>query len=147
MSVSAEQAAWCLCEAADWKLTQLSVHKGLYLAHMTHLGKHGEPLISERFQAWDYGPVVPSLYSSLKMFGRRPVKDIFWVDPIDPDGSAANIIKSIAKQIRDIPAGALVHFTHDPKGAWAKNYQPGVRGIEIPNQDILEEYHWRPKKK
>jgi len=147
MSVSPQCAAQELCEAADWKLTQLSVHKGLYLAHMTFLGKtNGKPLLNEFFQAWDYGPVVPSLYHDLKMFGRKPVKNVFWGGELDSESIEANVLRAIGKQIKNISPSALVHFTHDPKGAWAKHYRPGGRGVVIPNEDILEEYEWRPKK-
>ena len=52
MSVSPESAAYRLCEKAGWSLTQLSVQKGLYLAHMLHLGRtNGAPLLNEEFQA------------------------------------------------------------------------------------------------
>lgn len=147
MAVNATLAAQRLCAAADWKLTQLSVHKGLYLAHMTFLGKtDGQPLISERFQAWDYGPVIPSLYHELKMFGRKPVRDIFWTTGLKDDTPEAQVLDAIGSQIKSISPSALVHFTHDPKGAWAKHYRAGARGITIPNEDILEEYKWRPKK-
>lgn len=147
MAVTSSAAANRLCEKTDWALTQLSVHKGLFLAHMTYLGRtKGDPLLSENFQAWDYGPVLPSLYHELKMFGRKPVKNIFWHSGI-PDGTLeAEIIDSIAGQIKGISPTALVHFTHDPKGAWAKNYKPGLKGCVISNKDILDEYEWRPKR-
>jgi len=147
MAISPQAAAQRLCEAADWKLTQLSVHKGLYLAHMTYLGKTaGCPLVSEEFQAWDYGPVLPSLYHDLKMFGRKPVKNVSWSSATAGGEREIEVLDSIGNQIRNIPSSALVHFTHDPNGAWAKHYRPGARGIVIPNEDILEEYDWRPKK-
>jgi uncharacterized phage-associated protein len=147
MSVTSSAAANRLCEKTNWSLTQLSVHKGLYLAQMTYLGRTvGLPLISEEFQAWDLGPVLPSLYHDLKMFGRKPVKNIFWQRGVEEGTLAAEVIDSIAAQISGVSPTALVHFTHHSNGAWAKNYKPGQKGCIIPNSDILDEYEWRPKK-
>ena len=145
--ITPQEATQRLCEAAEWGLTQLSVQKGLYLAHMTYLGTtNGEPLLSEEFQAWDLGPVLPSLYRDLKMFGRKPVKNIFWTTRMVDGSRESSVLDSIGWRIKCLTPSRLVQFTHDPRGAWAKHYRPGARGIVIPNKDILEEYEWRPKK-
>lgn len=145
MAVRLTDAVNRICERAGWGISPLAVQKLLYLAHMQHLGKTGKPLVSENFEAWDYGPVIPSLYHSLKMFGRSPVKDIFW-DSRDIGGtSESEAIDYIVDALKDARPGALVDFTHHPDGAWAKNYTPGVRGSIIPTSDIVDEYKWRPK--
>ena len=143
---SPEAVAHRLCEQMDWSISQLSVQKAVYMSHMVHMGaNNGEALILEPFEAWDYGPVLPSLYHRLKMFGRKPIKNVFWGNPV-PDGtSQADVIDSIASQIKGFSPAQLVAITHDPKGAWAKNYRPGAKNILIPNKDIVEEYEWRSK--
>ncbi len=147
MATTPRKAAHRMCEAAQWTLSHLSVQKGLYLAHMTYLGiTRGAPLINENFQAWDYGPVLPSLYQDLKMFGRRPVKDIFWLGGLPDEAPESEVIDNIARMIKESNPAALVQWVHHPDGAWAKHYSPGIRGIVIPNTDILEEYDWRPKR-
>jgi uncharacterized phage-associated protein len=51
--------------AADGKrLTPLQLIKLVYIAHGWYLGLTGEPLINEPPEAWQYGPVIPSLYPS-----------------------------------------------------------------------------------
>lgn len=147
MSVSVSAAAYRLCEAMDWSISQLSAQKGIYLAHMIHLGENdGKPLVSEAFQAWEYGPVLPSLYQDLKMFGRKPIKNVFWLSKAEGGTSEANAIDSVASQIKGISAARLVHITHHPDGAWAKHYAAARNGVVIPNKDILAEYEWRTKK-
>jgi hypothetical protein len=37
----------------------------------------------------------------------------------------------------------LVALTHWQGGAWAKHYVPGIRGIVIPDRDIIAEYDAR----
>ena len=146
MPFMVEKLVHRMCEKTDWSLSQLSIQKGLYISHMVHLGQNsGSPLVSEQFEAWDYGPVLPSVYQMLKMFGRKPVKNIF-LEANGLDGtSAADVIDVIAAQIKEMRPASLVHYTHDPKGAWAKHYCPGARGVTIPNEDILSEYDWRSK--
>ena len=138
-------AAKYLCESANWTLTQLSVHKGLYIAHMIYLGETGgTPLISECFEAWEYGPVVPSLYHKLKIFGNKPVKEsIFWRQSPEENEEKVNILRTTGEHVKNVSAASLVHFTHKPEGAWAMHYVPGSRGKKIPNSDILREYETR----
>jgi uncharacterized phage-associated protein len=63
MTISVFDAARTLGYYSDWKLSNLQMQKILYLAHMVYMDKNsGEPLVDEDFQAWDYGPVLPSLY-------------------------------------------------------------------------------------
>jgi uncharacterized phage-associated protein len=115
---------------------------------MFHLGKTRgqEPLVPESFEAWDYGPVLPSLYHDLKMFGRKPVRNAFWTPPVADGTEEAASIDGIAEIVKSLTPSALVGFTHDPRGAWAKHYHAGAKGVTIPNSDILEEYDWRPKR-
>lgn len=136
-----------MCDSSGWDVSPLALQKMLYLAQMQHLGETGgDPLFYDEFEAWDYGPVIPSLYHDLKMFGRKPVKDVF-LGARNLDGTReARDIDYVARSLKGIKPGALVDFTHHKNGAWAKNYMPGVKGRVIPNWDILDEYAWRPKK-
>jgi uncharacterized phage-associated protein len=144
MALSTDSAAHYLCKVRDWTLTPLEVQKLLYLAHMVSLGRsNGErPLVRESFQAWDYGPVLPSLYHQLKMFGDSPVRDVFLAKSRD-DSPSAKIIGQVAKSYANKSAGDLVAMTHRDGGAWAKSYRPGVKDRIIPDGDILEEYRRR----
>jgi uncharacterized phage-associated protein len=47
-------------------LSVLQLVKLTYIAHGWHLAVYGTPLISDRIEAWKYGPVMPSLYSLFK---------------------------------------------------------------------------------
>ena len=127
-------------------ISPLKLQKLLYYTCGYYLAASGgRPLIDHTFEAWDYGPVLPSLYHSLKMFGRKPIKNVFWHGSI-PDGtSQAEAIDAIASQISGLSPGQLVEFTHHENGAWAKHYRPGARNVLIPNQDIIAEYEWRTK--
>lgn len=144
MSVPALSAARTLCELRDWTISNLALQKILYLAHMFHLGQTGQPLISEPFEAWEYGPVVPSVYRRAKVFGNGPVQNVFhWVPPVKSGSTEYSALAEAAKQTKNMTSGRLVSITHWPKGAWATQYRPDMRGIAIPNSLILDEFRAR----
>jgi uncharacterized phage-associated protein len=136
-------AARHLCELSGWRLSNLQLQKMLYLADMNYVGKTGGRLVSEDFEAWDYGPVLPSLYHQCKSFGSKAVPNIFWGVPSIAGRPEANILEVAWENLRDSTPGQLVENTHWEKGAWAQHYVPGLRGVRIPTGDMIEEYRRR----
>jgi uncharacterized phage-associated protein len=133
-----------LCELKQWGLTNLEAQKLLYFAHMISLGQSNgkRPLVSENFQAWDYGPVLPRAYHYAKMFGDKPIKPfLFKNTPTVKDYD--DIFEETLKLFGNLPSFKLVAESHWEDGAWAEYYSPGAKGIEIPNGAILEEYRER----
>lgn len=143
MTVSAYTAAKYLCEKSEWELSNLSLQKMLYLAHMVHLGRHQEPLVSGIFEAWEYGPVLPDVYHRAKVFGKKPVQNVFHDAADDiPDARAKETLDEALNAMKDRPPSDLVAITHWEKGAWAQNYSGNTHDI-IPNKDIVKEYYSR----
>ena len=142
MTVSAVAAAKRLAERSGWALSNLELQKILYLAHMFHMGRNdGRPLVSGNFQAWDYGPVHPTLYHHVKVFGASPVANLFRGVPDVQEGTTeAQILDEALDELASATPGRLVAVTHRKGGAWERNYVPGGRNIVIPNEDILREY-------
>ena len=144
MTVSVFAAAKHLGKQTDWSLSNLKMQKILYISHMHHLGHYSSPLVLGLFEAWDYGPVHPELYHRAKVFGADPVSNIFRSSSdIENEGTEKKILDAASTQLAGISNAQLIATTHRKGGAWAKFYKPGVRGIEIPNDDILEEYLMR----
>jgi uncharacterized phage-associated protein len=56
-------------------LDPMKIQKLVYFAHGWHLGRDSGPLISEPIEAWDYGPVVPTLYRDLKPYGAGAITE------------------------------------------------------------------------
>lgn len=101
-----------------------------------------KPLVLGHFEAWDFGPVHPLLYQRLKIHGARYVlpETLSFASPIKPEHPGRDYLDAAVTQLdRD----GLVAITHWGQGAWARHYRPGMRGIRIPNDHILEEYHIR----
>lgn len=131
---------WDLCEG---KVTNLSLNKLLYIAHMMYLGNCNEPLTTREFEAWDYGPVEPDLYHKLKAYGSKSVPDIFPYESFSPDENEYEVIADVANTLGKVRSGVLVSLTHWEHGAWSRVYQQGIRGIQIPNEYVLEEFNLR----
>lgn len=146
MAVSALSAAKTVCELRDWNVSNLELQKVLYIAHMFHLGRTGQPLVAEGFEAWDYGPVAPELYHHVKGFGSGPVRNVFhWIDGVPVDAPEYAVLNEVADAARKASASKLVAITHAKDGAWAAYYLPGFRGISIPDDSIAEEYNKRDR--
>lgn len=144
MAIHPFVAAKKVCSLKNWSATNLELQKILYLAHLTLLGRSNgaRALVTENFQAWDYGPVLPLLYHRAKAFGNSPVQNVFTIFP-NAIGEEATVIEETVASLTGRTAGDLVAITHWADGAWAKNYTPGAMGVVIPNGDILEEYRRR----
>lgn len=141
MSMTALQAAKTIGEISHWSLSNLQMHKILFIAHMFYLGNNGERLISDDFEAWDYGPVLPALYQKAKIYGSGAVGNVFHsVDSVQ-EGAAYDALKDAVEKLSKFNPATLIAYTHKPGGAWDKNYESGCRGNVIPEDDILAEFN------
>lgn len=134
-----------ICERGEWKVTNLQLQKILYLAQMVYMGRNaGQRLVDADFEAWDYGPVEPTAYRKVRMFGSQPIKDVFYeARRFKDDDTRKALLEEVCADLLHRKAGDLVEITHWKGGAWAKHYEPETRGINIPDRDILAEYNDR----
>ena len=68
-------ANFLLDYAAEKKMevTLLWLQKVIFYAHGWYLSKKERPLVVQEFEAWEYGPVVRSLWDALKGSGKKPL--------------------------------------------------------------------------
>lgn len=72
MSASALAVAKELVEVAAANgnpLTNMKLQKLLYFGHALSLTLLNKPLFTEKIEPWTYGPVVPDVYHSYKIYG------------------------------------------------------------------------------
>jgi len=111
---------------------------------MFYLGIEGERLADVSFEAWDYGPVAPTVYRQVRMFGSSPIKNVFFdARPFAPESKRRKLLSDSCRDLLPMKPGELVEITHWKNGAWAANYVPGVKGIQIPDNEISKEYQSR----
>lgn len=143
MTVSVFSAAKRLTAKSERPLTNLHLQKMTYLTHMFYMAKVEERLVHGHFEAWEFGPVHPKLYHALKSFGSQAIElSAFRRYSTAPDNTTE--AKYLDAAVEQLPHNGLVAITHWSGGAWYKNYRPGEKGIEIPDEDIVEEY-WKRK--
>ena len=140
-ALSSVSALRRMCELKRWSITNLEANKLLYFAQMIALGQSEgkSPFVAERFQAWDYGPVLPGAYHRAKIFGDKSIKP-FVFKSRGPIEEWEPVFAQTLGEFGDLTSAQLVAESHWKGGAWAEYYRSGSLGIDIPNDAILREY-------
>ena len=144
-----------LINNGDEKLTPLQVIKLTYISHGYTLALLRRPLVPEEIEAWRYGPVIPSIYNSLKVYGGSPVSRLLYCGTKTGTDSAMkqntffmSVIPDEMRRILDrvmetyghLTGIELLKLTHKKGSPWSRCYVKGKRNIVIPNQTIREHY-------
>lgn len=117
-------------------MTNLRVNKLLYFAQGYSLAKYGKPLFNEQIEAWDHGPVVPSVYHAYKGFGKNVIEDTSPQRELFSDENY-NILLNIYSAARSISTKGLVDYTHKKDAPWYDvYYTKNNKGGIIPQEDI-----------
>jgi uncharacterized phage-associated protein len=129
-------------------MSPMKVQKLLFYLNGWHLAVHGKPALDTPFEAWDYGPVVPTIYRDLREYGRGNVtsylKDIDW----EGTGSKAYVVSADCKDFHDIldltwekyigfNALQLSAMTHQPGSPWDQARKLGLEAIP---DDVTRDY-------
>ena len=72
------------CDRSGRRITHIPLQKVIYFCHVWSLIDLGRPLVRHKFEAWEFGPVLPYLYREFKKFGDAPINSrAIQIDPID----------------------------------------------------------------
>ena len=124
MDVARYFLAQCDPEAGD-NLSNLKLQKLLYYAQGIYLALKGEPLFNDPIEAWQHGPVVPSVYHSFKRFGSNAVELDDDVDFNIFDEETQEILNEVFEVYGQFSAWKLRNLTHD-EPPWAETPQGGI---------------------
>jgi uncharacterized phage-associated protein len=91
-------------------ISPLKLQKILYYTQGSYLALKNEPAFSDEILAWKHGPVVYSVYSKYKHYGRDNIRSFAHSSTIKE--SDQHIIKEIYSKYRDYTASQLVDKTH-----------------------------------
>ena len=123
----------------------LQMQKLLYLAHGWSLALRGEPLISDKIEAWKYGPVVPAVYRAFKKYGAAAIKEPAPVPNVELDPDSRTLIETVWNRYRPYMGIELSALTHEPSYAWhltQKHATPFITPI-IKDALIVDEFQRR----
>ena len=146
------EVAWKMLQIAKRKglsLSNLQLQKLVYIAHGYMLGWQNKALISDNVEAWNYGPVISSVYHGFKHFGDSKIE----VDPnvdniktnLDSDGLAIQVIDGVLNLYGHLDAMHLVNLTHQPDTPWyiTWNEMGGNRYYSFPIDNEIIKNHYR----
>lgn len=133
----------------------MKAQKLCYLAHGYALVDLPEPVLNELFEAWKFGPVLPSLYHACKDAGGRPIRNYLmdydystekFSPATMPDDPAVNmIIDYVWQNYGDETGVSLSNWTHERNSPWFVVTEGGtkiVKNKDIPN-DLIKDYFAR----
>lgn len=117
-------------------LTNLKLQKLLYYAQVLSLKRLKNSLFDDEIEAWEYGPVVPSVYHQYKSFG-RDVLDITKPNLLFKPLDKKNIIDEVIKDKGRFTGIALMEMTHQ-EAPWkiARKSDNQIITLDLILQDI-----------
>lgn len=122
-------------------ITNLKLNKLVYYAQAWAFVKFGRGLFSEKVEAWDNGPVVPSVYHAFKEYGKNIIQHTKGVyTPEKFTAEDIDFLLDVDNNYSKYSASELVRQTHEPGGPWESVYIAGVKNIEIP-PDKMKSYY------
>lgn len=137
------------------KLRPLKLMKLTYIAHGFILALLGRSALNPRFdrvEAWRYGPVIPSVYHSFKIYGHDPItekttiflpkedgKDFEVFTPELNDEDMRKACKIAFLKFNKFTGGELVDMLHAHGTPWEAYYQEGQNN-EIPDSVTCRYY-------
>lgn len=104
-------------------LSHLELQKLVYIAHGWYMAYFDAPLVSEKVEAWLYGPVFPELYQQLKKNGNKKIIQSLCDEEIE-DLDTLNILDEVYKRYGYYTGAELVAVTHQPNSPWDESYVP-----------------------
>lgn len=118
----------------DLELTNLKINKLLYFAQVESLRQRNLPLFDDSIEAWQYGPVIPSVYHEFKHFGREVITSVPCIPHLEK--AAMAIVAYVASTYGRLTAFDLVALSHRQDGAWNHVYNRSDNNV-ITVQDIV----------
>lgn len=139
-------------------LSPMKLQKLVFFAHAWWLALTGTPLIDETVEAWEYGPVIPTIYQEFKHYGKdnikEPCRSFTFVggEPIAsppelpcPDSNVEALLNKIWEVYSKFSAFQLSNMTHIAGTPWEKRVseikaKQGIlpKGYDIPDDLIME---------
>lgn len=94
-------------------ISNLKLQKLLYYVQGFNLACFGEPLFDEGIEAWQYGPVVPSVYNHFSEYGSNGIAiDKNKVSIINLKEAEENLFDRVYKIYNEFSAIGLMNLTH-----------------------------------
>lgn len=123
------------CLSIGNPVSNLQLQKILYFMDIYHLIRTKTRLIDdENFSAWDYGPVIESIYREYSFYASNPI-NIYKEADEDFDEMMSGELYGYIDKLSKMYPSFLVEKSHEEDSPWWK-----TRRYRIISPDLLEEY-------
>ena len=120
-------------------VTPMQLIKLVYIAQGFMLGMKGRPLLDEPVEAWQYGPVVRSVYNAVRDYKSSPVASI---------SGDVSVLSDDEREVLDLVADSyakhdgitLSSATHKPNTPWSVTWAKFGKNCAISN-DLIENFY------
>lgn len=119
-------------------LTPLQLIKLVYLAHGWMLGLLDRPLLEDDVEAWQYGPVIRSLYRAVAG-DRDPIYESIPGHMAEFDQDSKDVLDQVYEKYGRINGVTLSQMTHKPGTPWHDTWSSLGKNAVIP-QDLIKEH-------
>lgn len=126
--------------ASGDSVTPMQLIKLVYIAHGLMLGAYGRPLIDEPIEAWQYGPVVPSVYHETKAFRSSSVTGIAAPADCAFDPQETKAMDTALRLFGNKDGVALSSLTHRQGTPWSLTWNERGKNGSISN-DLIENFY------
>ena len=92
-------------------ISNLKLQKMMYYQQGFHLAYFGTPLFDEDIVAWQYGPVVPSVYQEYKSFESNSISTS--KEGISISDDEEELFNNVYEEYNQFSAVALMKMTHE----------------------------------
>ena len=117
----------------------MQVLKLIYMAHGWSMAALDRPLIMDRIEAWEFGPVIPAVYHAFRPHGAYNLSP-FQMYERETEEKIEKLLEEVYDLYEDKSASQLSKLTHISGGPWDKVYGKGKMFAEIPNNLIASHY-------
>jgi len=123
-------------------VTPMQLLKLVYIAQGYMLAKNDVPLISEPVEAWQYGPVVRSVYHALRDFRSDPVTHVPYAPMVYFSPQEIAVMREVAHIYGGADGVKLSAATHQPGTPWSVTWTTSGMNSPIPNESIKNFYRY-----
>lgn len=119
----------------DELISNLKIQKLVYYAQGLHLVINETPLFDEQIQAWEYGPVVSSLYHEYKKHGSNAIPAEESFDPDSIDTETKEFLDEVYSVLGQFSAIRLMDLTHEDQ-CWKDAWPNGIISLKAMQTDL-----------
>lgn len=126
-------------------MNQMKLQKLVFMAHGWNLAINKAPLVADRIEAWDGGPVIRCIWNHIRDFGYNAAGFLLGSVEGNPYEAALSdseraIIEHVWKRYGGYSGLELSNMTHEPGTPWSNAYFGRGRNSALSQSDIQQHY-------